>query len=165
MSAAYGTEPAPATLGKRGAYEYRPEVENACVKQMREEVDAKVTSSVAQIQIKLRNGQLRKETKKLADGRYFTFIIPGTIRSTYPFSEGIRLAGYTEYSKKLGIHCISAWGRLATDIEQERYEARVPRPHPSGRGYVYFGTHYPEGNSWGPSGQFGPRYGSNFTGD
>lgn len=163
--AAHAPTPAPTALGKRGAYESRPDIEATWNKQMRESVDSNVSSSVAQIERKLRNGQFRKETKKLADGRYFTFIVPGATRSTYPFSEGIKLAGYTEYSKRLGINCISAWGRLANDVEQERFEARIPRPHPSGRGYVYMGVHYPEGDGWGPRGQFGPKYGSNFTGD
>lgn len=177
MSAAYGTnhrpiqppahtaDTAPTALGKRSADNDRPEIEATWNKQMREGVDSNVSSSVAQVERKLRNGQFRKETKKLADGRYFTFVVPGATRSTYPFSEGIKAAGYTEYSKRLGINCISAWGRLANDVEQERFEARIPRPHPSGQGYVWMGTHYPEGDGWGPRGQFGPKYGSNFTGD
>lgn len=179
MSAAYATDrgtsqpaahapiPAPTPLGKRGAYEDRLDIDEAWAKQVREEeaIHPDPTKSISQIERKLLNGQFRKETKKLADGRYYTFVVPGKTRSTYPFSEGIKMAGYTEYSKKLGIHCISAWGRPATDVEQERYETRIPRPHPSGRGFVYMGTHFPEGDAWGPRGQFGPKYGSNFTGD
>lgn len=117
------------------------------------------------VEYKIQNGQFRKQTKRAENGKLYTFVVPGRTRSTYPDSEAIKCAGYTEYSKKLGIHCISAWGRPATEFEKERFEMQIPRPHHSGKGFVYMQTHYPEGDAYGPRGPFGPPYGSNFTGD
>ena len=161
------SDPVPTLCGKRGAEEEEEHNKTrdltTTVKCQRDGGD--IAFYISQIESKLHSGQFRKETKATIDGGLYTFIVPGMTRSTYPFSSSIRLAGYTEYSKKLGVHCISAWGRPATELEKEVHEARTPRAHPSGVGYVYMGVHYLKGDAWGPRGQFGPRYGSSFVGD
>lgn len=105
------------------------------------------------------------------------FIVPAW-EQTWGFTKEFKLAGYYHWSAcaQNGWHPFElpggkkGWGRPLTDAaELMRYrevkEFDTPTPHPSGTGYVWRGTHYRDGDAWGPRGQMGPKYGSSFCGD
>lgn len=147
-------------LGKR---EREVDVESPAEKAARVHRD-RVQDALDVVETELIIGGFKKDVQKhYASNTFYTFVVPGRIRSTYDEQDNIKLCGYNIFSKSLGFS-FSAWGRKATDKEVDDWRKAQPVADPRG-GYTHKGVHYPAGNCWGPRGFFGPRYGSNFTGD
>lgn len=99
------------------------------------------------------------------NSKLYVFVVADKARSTYPHQDVLQADGYPIFSKSIGIDEIAGWGRLATEEETKVWEEGQPKPNPNGKGMIWRGKTYPEGNSWGPRGYFGPKWGSNFCGD